>query len=142
MKYELKSMQVDAEPMTKLAYCEMRGWGVPFDEDPTEAGMLVKYPEHNHTTWVRQSVFDKAYSLIKESTATTRLADELVLLSNNLNKLTAFLEKEQSLVNSGSAPTVGYESLRDLFLEQTLMRELITVKSDRLGRMTTDNNPL
>lgn len=142
MKYQLRSMQVEAEQMTKLAYCQMRGWDVPFDEDPDEVGMLVKYPTHNHVTWVRQEVFAKTYEQVVESTPANRLADELVVLSNNLNKLTVFLEKEQGLVNNGGKPTVGYESLRDLFLEQSLMRELVNVKSGRLRRMTVDNNPL
>ena len=142
MKYQLKSMQVEAEQMTKLAYCQMRGWDVPFDEDPDEVGMLVKYPTHNHVTWVRQEVFAKTYEQVVESTPASRLADELVVLSNNLNKLTVFLEKEQGLTNNGGKPTVDYESLRDLFLEQSLMRELVVVKSGRLRRMTVDNNPL
>ena len=142
MKYQLKPRTVTAVPMTKRAYCEKRGWDVPFDEDPDEVGMLVKYPTHNHVTWVRQEVFAKTYEQVVESTPANRLADELVVLSNNLNKLTVFLEKEQGLVNNGGKPTVGYENLRDLFIEQTLMRELVNVKSGRLRRMTVDNNPL
>ena len=142
MKYQLKPMTVTAVPMTKRADCEKRGWDVPFDEDPDEVGMLVKYLTHNHVTWVRQEVFAKTYEQVVESTPANRLADELVVLSNNLNKLTVFLEKEQGLVNNVGKPTVGYESLRDLFLEQSLMRELVNVKSGRLRRMTVDNNPL
>ena len=39
--YQSKLYKVQAEPITKLAYCHLRGWDVPFDEDPDLVGYLV-----------------------------------------------------------------------------------------------------
>lgn len=130
MKYELKSMKVDAVPMTKSAYCELRGWDIPFDEDPEEYGMYVTFPHHNHTTWVRQHVFEATYAKVEEGTYITRLADELVQTSERLEKLTAFLDQQGKLPK----PTLPQDDLADLFLQQTLMTELVKVLTKRLNK--------
>lgn len=142
MKYQLKPRVVNAVPMTKQEYCDKRGWLVPFDEDAAEIGMYVSYPGLDRVTWVCMKVFDDAYTVVEESTVVSWLTNEVTTLAGNLNKLTMFLDKQQSLVDGGDQPTVDRQSLNELFLEQTLMRELLQVKSGRLSRMTIDNNPL
>ncbi|MBW2636817.1 MAG: DUF2829 domain-containing protein, partial [Deltaproteobacteria bacterium] len=40
-----------AKPMTKLEYCQLRGWDLPEDENGAQEGMLVEYEdggESNH----------------------------------------------------------------------------------------------
>lgn len=145
MKYQLKPRVVDAVPMTKEEYCNKRGWLVPFDEDAAEIGMYVTFTTYvgvDRMSWVSMEVFEEVYVEAKESTVVSQLTDEVTTLAGNLNKLTMFLDKQQSLVDGGNTPTVDRQSLSELFLEQTLMRELLQVKSGRLSRMAISNNPL
>ena len=134
MKYQIKCIEVEAVPMTREEYCDMRGWSVPANEDRLDNGMFVTYP-NGHDTWVRLPVFNETYTPVKESTVLSRLTDEVMDNSNRLNKLTAFLQAQQSKVDAGERPDIGYEDLRDLFLQQTLMTELNKVLTARLERM-------
>lgn len=142
MKYQLKQRVVTAVPMTKRAYCEKRGWDVPFDEDADEVGMFVTYDGLDRCTWVCMKVFDDAYGVVEESTPVTRLAAELEENSERLSKLTLFLGSQQKLAEQGKPSVVEPDMLRLLFLQQAIMRELNVVLTTRLSKMTIDNNPL
>ena len=142
MKYQLKPRVVTAVPMTKRAYCEKRGWDVPFDEDADEVGMFVTYDGLDRCTWVCMKVFDDAYAVVEESTPVTRLTAELEQNSDRLSKLTLFLNAQEKLAEQNKPPIVGPEMLRSMYYQQTLMRELNVVLTTRLSQMTTDNNPL
>lgn len=60
---------INAKPMNRQEYNELRGWEVPADENPTDEGYLVEYvdSEPNHTdfngyiSWSPKAVFEKAY---------------------------------------------------------------------------------
>ena len=142
MKYQLKPRVVTAVPMTKRAYCEKRGWDVPFDEDADEVGMFVTYDGLDRCTWVCMKVFDDAYAAVEESTPVTRLTEELEQNSERLSKLTLFLNAQQKLAEQNKSPVVGPDMLRSMYYQQALMRELNAVLTTRLSQMTTDNNPL
>jgi hypothetical protein len=142
MKYQLKPRVVTAVPMTKRAYCEKRGWDVPFDEDGDEVGMFITYDGLDRCTWVCMKVFDDAYAVMGESTPVTRLTEELEQNSERLSKLTLFLNAQQKLTEQNKPPIVGPEMLRSMYYQQILMRELNAILTTRLSQMTTDNNPL
>lgn len=142
MKYQLKQRVVTATPMTKQAYCDKRGWLVPFDEDADELGMFVTYDGLDRCTWVCMKVFDDAYTVVEESTPVTRLTAELEENSERLSKLTLFLGSQQKLAEQGKPPVVDPDMLRLLYLQQAIMRELNVVLTSRLSKMTIDNNPL
>jgi hypothetical protein len=46
--------QLRAKPMSKVTYCDLRGWGVPPDEDPHEAGYLVEYQDEAQRARLRK----------------------------------------------------------------------------------------
>lgn len=142
MKYQLKPRTVTAVPMTKRAYCQQRGWDVPFDEDADEVGMFVTFDGLDRVTWVCMTVFDSTYAVVEESTPTTRLTEELEQNSERLSKLTLFLGSQQKLAEQGKPPVVEPDVLRLLYMEQAIMRELNVVLTTRLSKMTIDNNPL
>jgi hypothetical protein len=62
---------VKAWPMTRGGYNAYRGWTIPTDEDPDEAGYMVEYeeldgkPNHpNHAgyiSWSPATVFERSY---------------------------------------------------------------------------------
>lgn len=63
---------VNACPMTRGAYNELRGWTVPENENPEDEGYLVEYldspnkvhPEYDHyISWSPKDVFDAGYTL-------------------------------------------------------------------------------
>ena len=64
---------VNARPMNRLAYNELRGWKLPEDENGNDAGYLVEYTDKldNHVagfkgyvSWSPKDVFERAYSKI------------------------------------------------------------------------------
>ena len=142
MKYQLKQRVITATPMTKQAYCDKRGWLVPFDEDADEVGMFVTYDGLDRCTWVCMKVFVDAYTVVEESTPVTRLTAELEENSERLSKLTLFLGSQQKLAEQGKPPVVEPDVLRLLYMEQAIKRELNVVLTTRLSKMTIDNNPL
>lgn len=61
---------INATPMTREEYNELRGWTVPADENPDDRGYLVEYVDGgqaNHPafagyiSWSPQDVFERAY---------------------------------------------------------------------------------
>jgi hypothetical protein len=65
--------EVMAYPMNRLGYNTMRGWDVPADENPADAGYLVEYldggrPNHpgfaGYISWSPKSVFENGYKEI------------------------------------------------------------------------------
>lgn len=64
---------INATPMTRGEYNDLRGWDVPEGEDPADSGMLIEYePDSTNTpnvkgfdgyvSWSPSEVFDKAYN--------------------------------------------------------------------------------
>ena len=62
--------QINAQAMTREEYNELRGWTVPADENPADAGYLVEYVDGgqaNHPdfagyiSWSPKDVFERAY---------------------------------------------------------------------------------
>ncbi len=70
MKTYIGTKIIQAMPMTRLAYNEMRGWTVPADENPNDAGYLVEYQDGGkpnvrgfagYVSWSPAEQFEKAY---------------------------------------------------------------------------------
>lgn len=62
--------QINAMPMTREEYNEFRGWQVPKDENPDDAGYLVEYVDggkanteqfKGYVSWSPKDVFERAY---------------------------------------------------------------------------------
>lgn len=51
---------VHAEPMTRGEYNKFRGWQIPADENPDDAGYKVVY-SNNYVSWSPADVFEEAY---------------------------------------------------------------------------------
>lgn len=61
---------VNAKPMTRGDYNALRGWDVPADENPADAGYLVEYADgqrpnvegfEGYVSWSPADVFERAY---------------------------------------------------------------------------------
>ena len=70
MKTYIGTKIIQAMPMTRLAYNEMRDWTLPADENGDDAGYLVEYldggrsnhPNHvGYISWLPSDLFDRAY---------------------------------------------------------------------------------
>lgn len=75
MKRYICHKEVNATPMSRAEYNNLRGWEVPPDEDPTDEGFLVEYtdggaPNHpefvGYISWSPASVFLNGYTELKE----------------------------------------------------------------------------
>lgn len=51
---------VHAEPMTRGEYNKFRGWSIPADENPADAGYKIIYPD-GYVSWSPEDIFDEAY---------------------------------------------------------------------------------
>lgn len=64
---------VNAVPMTRLAYNQLRGWDVPSDENPADDGYLVEYLDGGkanvpgfagYVSWSPADVFERSYKQV------------------------------------------------------------------------------
>ena len=51
---------VAAEPMSRGAYNEYRGWKIPSDENPEDEGYHIRYPD-GYESWCPKKQFEEAY---------------------------------------------------------------------------------
>ena len=75
---------VNAKPMSRGVYVQLRGWDLPFDEDPADAGYLVEYTDaqrpnvtgfQGYVSWSPADVFMAAYSALPAPAADTTVVD-------------------------------------------------------------------
>lgn len=60
MKEYIGTKIIQACPMTRGAYNQYRGWMIPANENPDDAGYLVRYPD-GYESWSPIAVFEEAY---------------------------------------------------------------------------------
>ena len=60
MKKYIGTKVITAKPMTRGEYNEFRGWTIPADENPADAGYLVKYTD-GYISWSPAKQFEEAY---------------------------------------------------------------------------------
>lgn len=72
-----KANCINARPMTRGEYNAFRGWKIPSDENPADAGYLVEYldgskPNHadfaGYVSWTPKDEFEKAYRVTAHMT--------------------------------------------------------------------------
>lgn len=70
MKRYIGTKLINAIPMNRQAYNDLRGWTVPADEDPADDGYLVEYIDggkantaefEGYVSWSPKDVFERAY---------------------------------------------------------------------------------
>lgn len=66
MKQYIGAKLIQAEPMTRGAYNEYRGWTIPNNENPADEGYLVRYSD-NYVSWSPKDVFDRAYLVVDDN---------------------------------------------------------------------------
>lgn len=60
MRKYVGTKQVEAREMTRGEYNIYRGWKIPDNENPTDAGYLVRYSD-GYISWSPKKQFDEAY---------------------------------------------------------------------------------
>lgn len=70
MKTFIGTKLIQAKPMTRKEYNDLRGWQIPQDENPNDEGYLVMYPDSpnsnvkgfdGYVSWSPKEVFEKVY---------------------------------------------------------------------------------
>lgn len=88
---------IKAKEMSRGEYNKLRGWVIPSDENPEDAGYLVEYvgqgnPNHadfsNYISWSPKQVFEEAYK--PSGTPAERVLLEQAELEGKLHKLNEF----------------------------------------------------
>lgn len=60
MKKYIGTKIIEATEMTRGEYNRYRGWKIPENENPADAGYLVKYQD-GYESWSPKNVFDESY---------------------------------------------------------------------------------
>jgi len=85
MELHIGTKLINAQPMTRQAYNDLRGWTVPADENPDDDGFLVEYLDGGkanvdgfagYVSWSPADVFNRAY----KPTTSMSFGDALVML--------------------------------------------------------------
>ena len=75
---------INAKPMTRLEYNSLRGWTVPANENPDDAGYLVEYvgsppniPDYDgYVSWSPKETFEASYREINGLNAVNQITFE------------------------------------------------------------------
>lgn len=85
MELHIGTKLINAQPMTRQAYNDLRGWTVPADENPNDDGFLVEYLDGGkanvdgfagYVSWSPDDVFNRVY----KPTTSMSFGDALVML--------------------------------------------------------------
>lgn len=99
MKQYTGTKTVLATPMTRGDYNEYRGWAIPADESPADAGYLIEYTDGGkandsrhvgYISWSPADVFERAYKEDAPMDFRDRVRAEKTELDEKLAKLDAF----------------------------------------------------
>jgi Protein of unknown function (DUF2829) len=81
LKTYIGTKKVNATPMTRKAYNDLRGWEVPADENGDDEGFLVEYTDggkanvagfDGYVSWSPADVFSRAYKEVEVKTEVTQ----------------------------------------------------------------------
>lgn len=139
MKTYIGTKIINAEPMNRQAYNDLRGWTVPANENPSDDGYLVEYRDGGtpnvpgftgYVSWSPKAQFEVAYVEIGETSLLfeyqVRVAGEKAELDARREKLYAFTQKA-----AFDALEVREKSL--LSRQLILMDDLSSVLGERLA---------
>lgn len=119
MKQYIGTKLIEAEPMTRGAYNEYRGWQLPANENPDDAGYLVKYSD-NYVSWSPAWVFESAYlpltvneelrtkapSISQSMVDDFIVAREVITMGNKCTVVRAILRNGFEIVESSACVSV------------------------------------
>jgi hypothetical protein len=74
MKNYIGIKLIQAKPMTRGLYNSYRGWTLPADENPADAGYLVVYPD-GYESWSPKRQFEDAYLDVSDENFTQKSVD-------------------------------------------------------------------
>jgi len=97
MKELTLQRKVKAEPMTRLAYNEFRGWTLPSNENGADLGYKLTTLDGKHVSWSPREVVDS--ETISKPSITTyidRLNTERKELSDKVTKLEKYIDSVNS----------------------------------------------
>lgn len=103
MKQYTGTKVVNAEPMTRQEYNDLRGWQVPNDENPLDEGYLVEdaaaapntTTHKGYVSWTPKDMFENSY--LPSEHPIDRMAIENLQLLERLKALDGLLEKPQPI---------------------------------------------
>lgn len=126
MKKYVGTKVVEARQMTRGAYNKFRGWQIPADENPEDAGYLVKYSD-DYVSWSPAYAFEEAYREYDENklpaTAVGMMSEDYKeRFKAEYKQLTIWIEGLKGMLKKWDEGTLSFEptcprSIYDLQLE-------------------------
>lgn len=127
-----------AQPMTRDAYNQYRGWETPADENPKDAGYLVEYqdggkpncPRHaGYISWSPSDVFERSYKLVPGSDLPAhqqRVLAEKLELDLRISALDPFIDRNPVFA------TLPFDEQARLKRQLDVMHELSSILGERI----------
>lgn len=128
-----------AQPKTRGAYNQYRGWETPADENPEDAGYLVEYqdggkandPRHTgYISWSPADVFDRTYKLVPGGDLPPhqqRVLGEKLALDLRISALDPFIDRNPIFA------TLPADEQARLKRQLDVMHELSVVLGERIS---------
>jgi len=113
---------VEAKEMTRGDYNKYRGWDIPENEDPTDKGYLVKYPD-GYESWCPRKQFEEANRLFESPK--DRVLVETQVTAERLNNLNIFMGSDSFIELGRKAKDLLYE-------QQRVMSKYVQILGQRL----------
>lgn len=95
MKTYIGVKKIEAEPMTRGEYNVYRCWTILENENPEDAGYLVKYPD-GYISWLPKKQFEDAYTEVYEDKVS--LADTVLAMLRDSYKERFTAEYDQAVI--------------------------------------------
>lgn len=131
MKQYTGTKTINAKPMNRQDYNDLRGWQLPDDENGADEGYLVEYPDSDsnldgfdgYVSWSPKAQFEGAYKL--SGTFLDRMVIERDDLQTKLNGARAALENRPAGMDD-----IAYNGLVD---QVWAMEDYLSAVSYRIG---------
>lgn len=126
---------INAVPMKRGQYNELRGWKVPADENPDDFGYLVEYQNDSkpnvdgfcgYISWSPQATFQQAYK--KSDTFSDRLVIEMDDLNVKIHKLEAYLRGANRDTNQFPLMCIQLDAMKAYYKTLMARWELLSDK--------------
>ena len=125
---------VQADPMTRQDYNDLRGWTLPANENGDDAGYVVAAYERDHVAWMPKAEFEALHQPVADAeegdlSYVLRMRAELAELEGRLAKLLKYLDTDQSR-------NLPFEDLTLLRAQRMAMEGYKEILNRRLCRAT------
>lgn len=138
---------LDAMPMTRQQYNNMRGWATPADENGADEGYLVEYPDSKpnlfgfagYVSWSPKAEFERSYAALPENTGDDHWLPHQVRVVAEHTQLVLKLTALQTFIASEKFPALDVNERHDMLTQVRGMEQYAMCLARRMRRFTVNH---